>query len=372
MRDVAAYKWANGLAVEDLPREAVVLAAATRSGLTRSLTVASVEKLFTAQIEAAKEIQNYWFEQWQRGFKPPQPVDLAGTIRPRLLELGDAILAAAASAADTEHNLPTSLPEIAPIEGLSDTTRHELAKAFVDVTRYPDRLQQILDSGLLRVGTTGDYGPFSWRQDDGSYQGIDIVMADNLAQALGVDLLLVQTSWPTLMTDLLAGDYDIAMSGVSRTVERARLAFLSDAYYQGGKTAISRCDQAQRYSTLAEIDQPGVRVIVNPGGTNEKFVDANIRKAVKLLHPDNRTVFAELVAGRADVMFTDAIEVAVQTQSSAELCRATPELLSFQQKGYLLPQDSRLLQFVNLWLEQRLGDGLVAETFARYGVSLSR
>lgn len=377
MRDVAAHKWANGLAVEDLPREAVVLDAARRSGLTRSLTVASVEKLFAAQIDAAKEIQRYWFVQWQADVQPLQPVDLAGTIRPRLLELGDAILTAAASAAatatDTDgRNFPASLPEIAPIEGLSDATRVKLANAFAAVRRYPDRLQQILDSGLLRVGTTGDYGPFSWREEDGSFRGVDIAMADNLAQALGVELVLVQTSWPTLMSDLLAGSYDIAMSGVSRTVERARQAFLSDAYYQGGKTAISRCDQAPRYASLADIDQPGVRVIVNPGGTNEKFVDANIRNAVKLLHPDNRTIFAELIAGRADVMFTDAIEVAVQTKSSPQLCRATPELLSFQQKGYLLPQDTRLLEFVNLWLEQRLGDGLLAETFARYGVSLSR
>ena len=372
MQDVAAYKWANERAIEDLPREAIVLAAAKRSGLAYSLTAASVETLFGAQIDAAKEIQHYWFEQWERGGTPPESADLAVTLRPRLLELGDAILAAAATSAVAAQSDPIDLPEIAPIEGLSDVTRVKLANAFAGVRRYPDRLRQIIDSGLLRVGTTGDYAPFSWRDDEGGFRGIDIMMAEDLAEALGVELVLIQTSWPTLMSDLLAGRYDIAMSGVSRTVERARQGFLSDAYYQGGKTAISRCDQAQRYSTLAEIDQPGVRVIVNPGGTNEKFVDANIGNATKLLHPDNRTVFAELIARRADVMFTDAIEVAVQIRDSAQLCRATPDLLSFQQKGYLLPQDARLLAFVNLWLEQRLGDGQLAEIFKRYGVSLSR
>jgi cyclohexadienyl dehydratase len=372
MKDVAAYKWANGLAIEDLPREAVVLAAAKRSGLVYSLTVASVEALFVAQINAAKEIQRHWFEQWQQGVRAPTAPNLAGSLRPRLLELGDQILVAAARAVDTGDDLSVDLPGSVPIEGLSDTTHLALSSAFLGVEAYPDRLQQIIDSGLLRIGTTGDYGPFSWREDDGSFQGIDIAMAEDLAQALGVELLLVQTSWPTLMSDLRSGRYDIAMSGVSRTVERARQAFLSDAYYQGGKTAISRCDQAQRFTLLEDIDQPGVRVIVNPGGTNEKFVDANIRQAIKLLHPDNRTIFAELIAGRADVMFTDAIEVAVQTQSSSELCRATADLLSFQQKGYLLPQDPKLLEFVNLWLEQRLGDGRLAETFERYGVSLSQ
>lgn len=367
MKSVAAHKWANGMKIEAPERERVVIDSARRSGLNHQLTVVSVEALFALQIEAAKEIQGYWFEQWRSGEPAPAAPDLAGELRPRLLELGDAILLALAEQATIRNASVTPIPQVA---GLSAETRAALSAAVADVSRYPDRLTQILDAGVLRVGTTGDYQPFSWREDE-HYRGIDISMAENLALALGVKIEWVPTSWPMLMSDLNAGRFDIAMSGVSRITQRARSAYFSQPYYIGGKTAIARCDQADRFNSLEEIDQPGVRVVVNPGGTNERFVDTNINRAEKLLHPDNRTVFAELIAGRADVMFTDAIEVAVHTAQAPELCRAVSGLLSYQEKGYLLPVDEPLKAFVDLWLDNRLGDGFVAGLFAEQGVELT-
>ncbi len=367
MKSVAAHKWANGMKIEAPERERVVIDSARRSGLNHQLTVGSVEALFALQIEAAKEIQGYWFEQWRSGEPAPAVPDLAGELRPRLLELGDAILLALAEQATIRNASVTPIPQVA---GLSAETRAALSAAVADVSGYPDRLTQILEAGVLRVGTTGDYQPFSWREDE-HYRGIDISMAENLALALGVKVEWVPTSWPMLMSDLNAGRFDIAMSGVSRTTQRARSAYFSQPYYIGGKTAIARCDQAGRFNSLEEIDQPGVRVVVNPGGTNERFVDTNINRAEKLLHPDNRTVFAELIAGRADVMFTDAIEVAVHTAQAPKLCRAVSGLLSYQEKGYLLPVDEPLKAFVELWLDNRLGDGFVAGLFAEQGVELT-
>jgi cyclohexadienyl dehydratase len=386
MQDVAAFKWANGLPIEDLERERIVLEAAVRSGLDHGLTATSVESFFALQIKAAKEIQRYWFDRWGRDDDAPPAPDLATTIRPQIVELGDAILAAAPdhrllreietgddgkprSPGDAARAYVEALPEIARIAGLSEDTRRGLADAYLALSRYPDRLTQILDAGVLRVGTTGDYLPFSWRDADG-FHGVDIEMAEDLAAMLGVRLELITTSWPTLMSDLGSGRYDLAMSGVSKTAEREAVAFLSAPYYQGGKTAISRCDEAARFASLKMIDQPGVRVVVNPGGTNERFVDAHIRQASKLLHPDNRTIFAEIVAGRADVMITDAIEVTLQARDSEDLCRSVAGLLNHQQKAYVLPKDVKLLKIINRWLDQRLTDGSVAQRFAEYGISV--
>lgn len=386
MDDVAAFKWAGGLPIEDLDRERIVLDAAVRSGLDHGLTVSSVEAFFALQIKAAKEIQAYWFDQWRDGGEAPPAPDLATTIRPQIVALGDAILAAAPdqdllsgieigdegsarSPGDAARAYVDALPEIARLAGLGEDTRRELADAYLALTRYPDRLTQILDSGLLRIGTTGDYAPFSWRVGK-DFQGVDIDMAADLAAVLGVELELLQTSWPTLVSDLESGRYDLAMSGVSITAERQAVAFLSAPYYQGGKTAISRCDEVNRFATLEMIDQPGVRVVVNPGGTNERFVDAKLTQASKQIHPDNRTIFEEIVAGRADVMITDAIEVTLQTRSSEALCRSVPGLLNYQQKGYLMPRDLKLLKLVNGWLDQRLTDGTVAGLFAEQGITI--
>ena len=84
------------------------------------------------------------------------------------------------------------------------------------------------------------------------------------------------------------------------TPERRHVAFFSRTYHEGGKTPIARCADRDRLDTLAEIDSPDVRVIVNPGGTNERYAREHLRAAAVRLHSDNRSVFEEIAAGRAD------------------------------------------------------------------------
>ena len=66
----------------------------------------------------------------------------------------------------------------------------------------PDRsptLARIRRAGVMRVGTTGDYAPFSLRQADGSHAGADIDMAHDLAGRLGVAI------WPMMRQSLTSG-----------------------------------------------------------------------------------------------------------------------------------------------------------------------
>ncbi|MDA0979491.1 MAG: gamma subclass chorismate mutase AroQ [Proteobacteria bacterium] len=360
MKEVAAWKWQRNLPVEDIEREKLVIEKAVSAGLDQAITVASSQRFFTAQIDAAKAVQQCWFQRWQQTGPDISPRDLNQVIRPALLELGNAINEKLTSGPHDRQAFNAAVIT----ECLPDANGGMLFEAIEQVSFYSTRLDQVLDSGLLRVGTTGDYAPFSFQAPSGDLSGIDIDMAENLADSLGVTVSFVPTSWPDLMRDLSLGRYDIAMSGVSRTVARARLGYFSSAYHTGGKTPITTCDRKDVFSALEEIDQPGIRIIVNPGGTNEKFLDAHIRQATKLLHGDNRTIFDEIIAGRADLMITDAIEVTLQTRLHPELCAAMPNsTLTFQEKGYLMPRDEALRSVVNLWLDQRRGDGTLGRVF---------
>ena len=157
------------------------------------------------------------------------------------------------------------------------------------------------------------------------------------------------------------------MSGISRTLQRQQHGFLSKPYHTGGKTPIIRCGDQARLKSLSDIDQKGIRIIVNPGGTNERYVEAHIKLAEKVLFADNRTIFEEIVQGRADVMITDAIEVTLQTNRQQALCPAMPgKTLTYQEKAILMQQDPILLNYVNLWLDLRLADGTVQRTFANH------
>ncbi len=228
-------------------------------------------------------------------------------------------------------------------------------------------LDRIEASGELRAGLTGDYKPFSWEAPEDRFEGLDVDMGRALAEELGVRLVIVRTSWPTLMDDLAAGKFDIGMGGISVTEERAAAAFFTDPILTDGKAPIARCEDAKRFQTMAEIDREGVTLIVNPGGTNEKFARANITRATLVLHKDNATIFEEIAAGRADVMITDAIETRIMAREHPELCAINPDKPFTQsQKAYLLPKDEAWKARVDEWLAAMEASGEKAEIFAKW------
>lgn len=222
----------------------------------------------------------------------------------------------------------------------------------------PSILADILQRGTLRVGLTGDYRPFSIKEADGSITGLDADEAAALAKGLGVSLEIVPTSWPTLMADLLAHKFDVAMGGITITLDRAKTAYFSTPVLQSGKTPIARCADKDKLATLAQIDQPGNKVIVNPGGTNERFARANVKQAELILFPNNASIFEEIVAGRADVMMTDAVETRLQQKLHPELCALHPdEPFDHSSLAFMMPQDGPLQHAVNVFLaiEQQSG-----------------
>jgi cyclohexadienyl dehydratase len=211
-------------------------------------------------------------------------------------------------------------------------------------------LQEVQQAGVLRIGTTGDYKPFAFRDPDGGYRGADIIMARDLARALGVRPEFVATTWANLDHDFADGKFDIAVGGVTILPTRERIAAFSPPMLTDGKRPIVRCADKGRYTSIASIDQPGVRVVVNPGASNEAFARANFPHAQLTVHPDNTTVFDEIVAGREDVMVTDGIEVDHQSFLHPELCpAAVPAPFTKLQKAFMLPKDPAFVAAVDRW-----------------------
>ncbi len=223
------------------------------------------------------------------------------------------------------------------------------------------RLDEILARGVLRVGTTGDYKPFSYRAGNGEFIGLDVALAGDLAKSLGVRLELVPTTWGALMVDLGEDRFDLAMGGVSVSLERQKKAWFSMPYLRDGKTPIARCEDAAKYQTLADIDRPEVRLVVNPGGTNERFARAHAPHATLTVFADNVAIFDRIAGGQADVMITDAIEARLQQRLHPRLCAIHPESpFDFSEKAVLLPRDVALKAYVDQWLHQAIESGAFA------------
>jgi len=217
--------------------------------------------------------------------------------------------------------------------------------------------------GTLRVGTPGDYAPFSLHLPDGSYRGADVTEAEKLAQHLGLRLEWVPTSWSKLADDTKAGKFDLAVGGISITPARREWADFSTVLVSDGKRPYARCADKDRYTTLAAIDQPDVRVVENPGGSNEAFAKANLPHAKVTIFPDNTKIADEIIAGREDVMVTDGVEADHNALVHPELC-AVPvaEPFTHFQNAFLLQKDLALKTAVDAFLEAEIKSGAWSAT----------
>src|ERR1700688_3446937 len=162
---------------------------------------------------------------------------------------------------------------------LSCLAAHSLVAASAHA-QQASLLDEIMKRGTLRVGLTGDYLSFSsFDKATSTFRGFDVDMAEQLGKALGVKVEYVHTAWPQLMKDFEADNFDIAMGGVSITLDPQKKGMFSTPLMREGTTPMTRCADKDKFETIADIDRPGTRVIVNPGGTNERFAKANIRTA---------------------------------------------------------------------------------------------
>ena len=234
-------------------------------------------------------------------------------------------------------------------------------------------IDKIEQRGKILIGTTGDYRPLSFCEPEtGEYWGFGIEMAKAIADKMGVSVEFVKTSWPTLTADVQAEPqmFDLAIGGITITDTRRETMLMSDGYLANGKTILCRASEAERYQSLADLDKPEVRVMVNPGGLNEKFANENLTHATIIVHQKNEEIPSLVAEGQADVMITEITEAPYYVQTDPRL--AAPllnEPFTHGEIGVLMRKgQDDLLQLVNDVIRQMKSDGSLLQLHEKYGL----
>ncbi len=222
------------------------------------------------------------------------------------------------------------------------------------------RLQQIIQKKEIRVGTSGDYPPFAYlNPQTNQYEGMDIALAHKLGEALEAKVTFVRFTWPGLTADLLADKFDIAMGGIGRNVARGKVLAYTSAYMTFGTCPLVRKGDEGKYPDFASIDRPGVKVILNQGGLNDRHFSALLKQATILRHNKNEEIALKVKEGTADVWITDNVEALYYAKKFPELVAVNPQkTFTVGTKGYMIRQgDQIFLNWLNLWLEQMFLEG---------------
>lgn len=149
----------------------------------------------------------------------------------------------------------------------------------------------------LRVGTSGDYAPFSK-----AGQGFDVDAARLLAASLGRELELVPFRWPELEAQVRRGDFDVAMSGVTWRPERDVTGRMSLVVAIGGPCWIGAATPKS--------------VAVNRGGVLERFARAHFPAARIETVDANLSLPERLASGAVEAIVTDSFELAAFARAS--------------------------------------------------------
>jgi cyclohexadienyl dehydratase len=231
-------------------------------------------------------------------------------------------------------------------------------------------LQDVLNSGVLKVGTTGDWNPMTMRDvATNSYIGYDIDVMTALAEDLGVAVEFVPADWRTLVAGIGAGTYHMTGSA-SVTPSRARVAGYSTPYFSLGTVPLINVEDADRFKDWDDLNAADVKVAATLGTTQEQQVKAFFPDAQHIIVDAPARDFQEVLAGRADAHITSNVEALQLVQRFPQLMIVpVSEPRARALVAMLLPQDDQVwINYVNTWIAARQTAGFFDELAAKWGI----
>jgi polar amino acid transport system substrate-binding protein len=223
------------------------------------------------------------------------------------------------------------------------------------------------DRDMLRVGLTANYPPIVFREG-GELRGVEVDLAQALAESMDRRLELVELPWEELIPALEAGRFDIIMSGMSVTAGRAERVAFTAAYLEVGQMALIRLADAERFGSLTALVGTNGRVGFVDNTTGAAFVRNNMREAVAVPLSDINSGVAALKTDSIDVFVHDApsvwrIGAATEHQDLLGLFwPLTQEYLAWAVRK----SDDDLLAAVNGHIERWRSDGRLRDTLRRW------
>ena len=230
-------------------------------------------------------------------------------------------------------------------------------------------LNEILDTGVLKFGTTGDWNPMTVRDPaTNSYKGYDIDVATELAKDLGVEVEFVATDWKTLVNGVVAGKYHLSGSA-SISPARMKAAGFSESYIAVEIMPFTMPENAAKFDGYDSINQPGVTVATTLGTTFEALTKSWFPNAeIKVVEAPARG-FQEVLAGRADVFITSNIEGATLTEKHGIVQVPGTGPRAPSPIAMLVPQDDQVwINYVNNWVKVKQAKGFFDDTRAKWGL----
>lgn len=227
-------------------------------------------------------------------------------------------------------------------------------------------LERIQNSGKLIIGTTGNYRPFSYMDSNNELTGYDIEWANIIAEELGVEAEFITGQFSGLIPGLVANKFDIILSGVNITEERAKSIDFSEPYAQDGAVAVIK-KGSNSVKSINDIE--GKVVGVNAGSAFEEVVKQIGGYKELKVYPGAAESFSDLVSGRVDVVAIGLPAAAeyIQNSPSGKDIQIIGEPFDVKGIGVAIPKEQAELKAeINRIIQAKKEDGTYNELSQKY------
>lgn len=210
-----------------------------------------------------------------------------------------------------------------------------------------DSVHRIIDSGQLRVGISGVQPPLNMKNRSGELIGLDVDLARALADAMKLELVLIERPFAELLSGLTDGDFDLVISSLTITPARnARVAF-AGPYMISGATMLTRAELVDELGTIESLDDPSRSWGALAGSTGAELIQEAFPEATLVTTDDLPSLVAQVEDGRIDGLVSDLPYVRFELARHPEAGLAVlPTPFTTEPLGVALPPNSPL--FANL------------------------
>ena len=225
-----------------------------------------------------------------------------------VLTLVMALSITACGGSDTTEDTTTDTTDGAQTE---ETTGNAVSTEYGDFT--------VVEAGKLHMSTNAAFPPYEMTTDDGGFEGIDVEVADAIAQKLGLELVVDDMGFDAALTAVQTGQSDIAMAGITVTEDRLEVMDFSDSYATGVQVVIVREDSPiQTIDDLANAEMIGCQAATTGyiyasdtpenGGYGEDHVTAYENGALAVMALVNGQIDAVIIDNEPAKAFVEANE----------------------------------------------------------------
>ena len=164
-----------------------------------------------------------------------------------------------------------------------------------------DSVKRIQDKGTITMGTSADAPPFEYisvQNGKKKIVGFDVLLANKIADELGVKLKIENVSFPALVTELQDKKVDMVLASMVATKARRKVVGFSEPYHEGSNVLLVRKADANKYQKISDLN--GKSIGAQQGSAKEQVAKTQLSKAHLVTESGLGTLTTELKVGKID------------------------------------------------------------------------